>query len=111
LKDNDDGEDDHLVTHRHTVTATSNNGRIIWQGVLNIPHRKFKTGVARQRLCDGHALHHGPAPLSLIASTDDGCACIVLDDNRTKTKAKIKNDDHDETDDNNVPTTNFRRAI
>ena len=110
-KDNDDGEDNHLVTHRHIATTTTNAGRIIRQGMLNIPHHKFNTGVARQRLHDSHALHHGPVPLSLAASADNGSACIVPDDSGKKPTAKIKNDDHDETDDNNALTTNFRRAI
>jgi len=75
-KDNDDGEDKHLVTHP-----------------------QFNTGVARQQLRDGHVIHHGPASLSLAASADNGRTCIVPDDNGTKTTAKIKDDNHDETDD------------
>ena len=43
------------------ITTTSSEIRIVWQGALNSSHQQSITRVIRQRLLNGHALHHGLA--------------------------------------------------
>ena len=88
LKDNDDGDNNHTATRHIPIATATSDRRIVWQELLNSPHKKYTTGVVQQQLRDGYA------PLSIAASVVNRYAHIITDDNGTKTPTKITNNNN-----------------